>query len=130
LCIRAEPTSARARSILWERSRVGGQHEWALHSGAEAVAARNQLKEGGIIKEHVKVCSIDFDGSYEMFMGDVHDYDQSAFKIEADAYFMKPDAPLPKHFKRLQKLHQKQRKRQLARAHKIADVFFAAPTHY
>ena len=52
MCIRAEPTSARARSILWERSRIGGQHEWALHCRTEAVAAGDKLKEGGIIKEH------------------------------------------------------------------------------
>lgn len=82
----------------------------------------------GIIKEIVAVCSLEFDGSIESFSGRHVDADE--FKSEADRYFMDPDKPLPKHFKRLRKLHQQQRERQLATAHTIADVFFAAPTHY
>jgi hypothetical protein len=84
----------------------------------------------GIITESVVVSSLEFDGSYETFSGSYNFHDEDTFKSEADRCFMEPDKPLPKHFKRLRKLHQQQRKRQLATAHTIAHIFFSAPTHY
>jgi len=65
-----------------------------------------------------------------MFDGDVHDWDQEEHKTEGHHYLHTPDEPLPKHFSRLQQLHQEQRKHSLATAHNIASLFFAALAHY
>jgi hypothetical protein len=84
----------------------------------------------GLIHEYVNVYSRDdFDGSYEMFEdGQAHNWEER--KSEGCHYLSTPDEPLPKHFARLQQLHQQRREHQLARAHNIAAIFFAAPTHY
>jgi hypothetical protein len=85
----------------------------------------------GIFHEQVHVYSRDdFDGSWGMYEGEVHDWDQEEHKPEGHHYLRTPDEPLPKHFARLQQLHQQRREFQLATAHNIAAIFFAAPTHY
>ena len=94
--------------------------------------------ERGILKESIEVFSAEFDGTYETFEGQPVEDDGSERRppyhrrnmTEGERYFeMFEDEPLPKHFARLQQLHQQHREQQLATAHRIASIFFASPTY-
>lgn len=49
--IRDQPSCGRARCIFGKRCRVGGQDKWSLNGRAEAVSARDQLKESGVVEQ-------------------------------------------------------------------------------
>lgn len=96
------------------------------------------ILERGILKERVDVFRAEFDGTCETFEGRPFEDDDSERwppyrrrnMTEGERYFEVPgDEPMPKHFARLQQLHQQHREQQLATAHRIASIFFASPTY-
>jgi len=95
------------------------------------------ILERGILKESVEVFSAEFDGTHETFEGrPVEDDGSDRYPpyrrrnmTEGECCFEEPDKPLPKHFARLQLLHQQHREQQLAKARRIAAIFVASPTY-